>query len=70
MESDSTPTIYSVRKEYTEFNLKVDSKTGIIYIDNEIDIPDTSRDSHVYTPYYSRRGKLCRFIDGKVVEVE
>ena len=51
--------------EYSDFDLTVDRSTGIVYIDNY-----TAYDCHVYTPYYSSNGKLCKFVDGKVVEIE
>jgi len=70
-----TPTVDTVQIEYSDFNLVTDKKTGIVYIDNII---RTGADDnfkftdrwHIYTPYYGRNGKPCRFIDGKVVEVE
>ena len=67
------PSLQSVQAEYTEFKLKADSKTGVIYIDNSI-YTGTSANSgktyHIYTPYYSKNGKLCRYEEGKIVEVE
>lgn len=75
LESDviASPTIGSVDIEYSEFDLIVDRKTDIVYIDNTITTYDDDgwkKYSHVYTPYYSRNGKLCRFVDGKVEEIE
>lgn len=68
----ATPTVGSVQMEYSDFNLITDQKTGIVYIDNLIVTFDDGwkHYNHVYTPYYGRNGKLCRFVDGKVVEVE
>ena len=68
-----TPTVDTVQMEYSDFNLVTDQKTGIVYIDNSF---KTGEDNgfrsywHIYTPYYGRNGKPCRFVDGKVVEVE
>ena len=67
-----TPTVGMVSMEYSDFNLITDQKTGIVYIDNEI-TSETSfgyKSFHVYTPYYGKNGKPCKFVDGKVVEVE
>jgi len=67
------PTVQSVQMEYSDFDLIVDRKTGIVYIDNVINTykgeSGFARTYHIYTPYYSERGLLCRFDDGKVVEV-
>lgn len=66
------PSIYSVQMEYSDFELVTDRKTGIVYIDNEIKIPGeyVSHYYHIYTPYYGKSGMICKFIDGKVVEVQ
>ena len=66
------PSIYSVQMEYSDFDLITDQKTGIVYIDNVIVTFDDGwkHYNHVYTPYYGRHGKPCRFVDGRVVEVE
>ena len=55
----------SVEMENTAFDLVSDNDTGIIYIRNY-----TKGGNYVYTPYYSRNGKLCRYDDGRIVEVE
>lgn len=47
------------------FNLVSDPETGIIYIKNY-----TYYGNYVYTPYYSKNGKLCRYVDGEIKEVE
>lgn len=47
------------------FDLVSDHDTGIIYIENY-----TTSGISVYTPYYSKNGKLCRYDDGRIVEVE
>ena len=68
-----SPTISTVQIEYSDFNLVVDSKTKIVYIDNIVKFhnPNASNQvSHVYTPYYSENGRLCKFDDGVVKEVE
>lgn len=69
---DVTPTVNTVQMEYSDFDLITDQKTGIVYIDNVIvTIEDGwKRYNHVYTPYYGKNGKPCKFVDGKVVEVE
>ena len=46
------------------FNLVEDGETGILYISNR-----TYENYYIYTPYYSENGKLCRYCDGKIVEV-
>lgn len=55
----------SVEVKNTTFDLVSDHDTGIIYIRNS-----TYNMNFVYTPYYSENGKLCRYDDGKIVEVE
>lgn len=57
--------IDSVDIENTTFDLVSDHDTGIVYIRNE-----TYSGWPVYTPYYSKNGKLCRYDDGRIVEVE
>lgn len=54
----------SVEIENTSFDLVSDHDTGIIYIRNP-----TTHGYYVYTPYYSENGKLCRYDDGRIVEV-
>jgi hypothetical protein len=47
------------------FDLVADPETGVIYIKNY------TRDSYtVYTPYFSENGKLCKYDDHKIVEIE
>lgn len=55
----------SVDIENTTFDLVSDHDTGIIYIRNR-----TYYGYYVYTPYYSENGKLCRYDDSRIVEVE
>lgn len=55
----------SVDIENTTFDLVSDRDTKIIYISNR-----TYDSRYVYTPYYSKNGKLCRYDDGRIVEVE
>lgn len=43
------------------FKLATDPNTGIVYIENY---------NRVYTPYYSKNGKLCKYEDGVLVEIE
>ena len=74
-EEEPMPSMVTVSMEYSDFSLVTDSKTGIVYLDNCI---RTGADDnfkftdrwHIYTPYYGRNGKPCKFVDGKVVEVE
>lgn len=49
----------------TAFHLVSDPDTGIIYIKNR-----TYYSYCVYTPYYSENGKLCRYDDGRIVEIQ
>ena len=67
-----SPTVDSVQMEYSDFDLVTDQKTGIVYIENEIIIPGEygSHYYQIYTPYYGKNGKPCRFVDGRVVEIE
>lgn len=67
-----TPSVESVQMEYSDFDLVTDKKTGIVYIENEIKIPGEygSHYYQIYTPYYGINGKPCKFVDGKVVEIE
>lgn len=51
--------------ESMTFDLVSDPTTGIIYIKNL-----TRAGYFVYTPYYSENGKLCKFVDNKIVEVD
>ena len=63
----------SVEREYSEFELAVDKVTNIVYIDNVVTWKDGDgwrRETHIYTPYYSKNGKLCKFDDERVVEIE
>lgn len=57
--------IESVETESITFDLASDRDTGIIYIKN-----NTYGNHYVYTPYYSENGKLCRYDDGRIVEIE
>lgn len=71
-DAEVTNTVIAVQSEYSDFDLITDQKTGIVYIDNVIVTLNDGRKhyNHVYTPYYGRHGKPCKFVDGKVVEVE
>lgn len=68
-----TPSVETVQMEYSDFDLVTDEKTGIVYIDNAF---KTGEDNvfrsywHIYTPYYGKNGRPCKFIDGKVIEIE
>ena len=66
------PTIEAVQIEYSDFNLVVDEKTGIVYIDNAFKTSYNSviHDNHIYTPYYSENGKLCKFDDNQLIEID
>lgn len=72
VEVTTTPSVSTVQMEYSDFDLITDQKTGIVYIENEIKIPGEygSHYYQIYTPYYGRNGKPCKFVDGKVVEVD
>ena len=64
----NTPVENSI--EYSDFNLIVDDKTKIVYIDNAIDTGDKGLYTyHIYTPYYSENGRLCKYDDGKLIEI-
>lgn len=52
-----------------QFSLITDRSTGILYIDNTFYCNRGADFAHVYTPYYSENGKLCKYYDGKIVEV-
>ena len=54
--------------EYSDFTLITDSKTKIVYIDNEISNAN-GIEYHIYTPYYSKNGYLCKFDDNKMIEI-
>lgn len=66
------PTIGAVQMEYSDFDLVVDKKTGIVYIDNIFKTSYNSviHDNHIYTPYYSENGKLCKFDDNQLIEID
>lgn len=68
---NAEPAIEAVQIEYSDFNLVVDGKTGIVYIDNAFKTSYNSviHDNHIYTPYYSENGKLCRFDDNQLIEI-
>lgn len=57
--------IDSVDIKNTTFDLVSDHDTGIVYIKNY-----TYGGNYIYTPYYSKNGKLCRYDDGRIVEAE
>lgn len=71
--TDNTePAIEAVQMEYSDFDLVVDEKTGIVYIDNVFKTSYNSviHDNHIYTPYYSENGKLCKFDDNQLIEID
>ena len=47
------------------FELYEDPYTGILYIKNQ-----TQSYCYVYTPYFGPHGKLCKYIDGQIKEIE
>lgn len=55
----------SIEIKNTTFDLVSDHDTGIIYIKNR-----TYAGNPIYTPYYSKHGLLCRYDNGRIVEVE
>jgi protein involved in sex pheromone biosynthesis len=55
----------STEIEKITFKLVADNDTGIIYIKNY-----TTNNNYVFTPYYSKNGKLCRYDGDTIVEVE
>lgn len=70
--SNEEPAIEAVQMEYSDFNLVIDEKTGIVYIDNAFKTSYNSviHDNHIYTPYYSENGKLCKFDDNQLIEID
>ena len=70
--SNEEPTIEAVQIEYSDFDLVVDEKTGIVYIDNvfKTSYNGIIHDNHIYTPYYSENGKLCKFDDNQLIEID
>jgi len=52
--------------EYVDFadDVVADEDTHILYI------YQNSADASTLCPYYSKNGKLCRYEDGKIIEVE
>ena len=63
------PSFYTASLEMSDFKLIVDEKTGIVYIDNTFDY-EGGPPAHIYTPYYSNTGTLCRYINGEIVPVK
>lgn len=55
--------------EYVDFSYDVvaDEDTHILYIYHN---SSTEATNSVLCPYYSKNGKLCRYEDGKIMEVE
>lgn len=70
--NQESPEIETVQIEYSAFDLVVDGKTGIVYIDNTFKTSYNSviHDNHIYTPYYSENGKLCKFDDNQLIEID
>lgn len=61
-EPSGTQSISQVKME-----LEVDEKTKIVYIKNYV--YGKTRMQYIYTPYYSENGYLCRYEDGKIIEI-
>lgn len=53
-----------IEYEYFADNVVADEDTHILYIYRN------DGESAVICPYYSKNGKLCRYEDGKIIEVE
>lgn len=71
-QQNTEPTISTVQTEYSDFDLAVDQKTKIVYIDNKTKFHyqnGSEQVSHIYTPYYSENGNVCRFDDGEIKEI-
>ena len=68
----TSPSVTSVQLEYSDFDLIIDRKTNVVYIDNIVKSYEKGfhKKYHIYTPYYGKNGKPCKFVDGKVVEIE
>lgn len=66
----------------TEENLESRAEQGLIEYEDFTDDVVADKDTHilyyryvrdggvVLSPYYSKNGKLCRYEDGKIIEVE
>lgn len=69
--TQTNPLVSTIQIEYSDFDLTVDSKTNVVYIDNKIKIPGEYTDKiyHIYTPYYTSNGRICNFHDGKIKEI-
>ena len=61
------PTTVDNSVEYSDFKLIIDSKTKVVYIDNMI--VNSNGEHHIYTPYYSKNGKLCKYDDERLMEI-
>ena len=61
----SNENLESIKIENTTFDLVSDKDTGIVYIKNY-----TYCGNYVYTPYYSKNGRLCKYDDGEIVEIK
>ena len=57
--------------EYVDFtdDIVADEDTHILYIYHN-GSTNFAADNAVLCPYYSKNGKLCRYEDGKIMEVE
>lgn len=66
---ENSNTKLDLKKEYIDngygFELASDPNTHIIYIENYV-----GDGCYIYTPYYSKNGKLCRFEDERIVEIK
>ena len=60
---------HDIQIEYSNFDLVIDTNTNIVYIDNIVTNAN-GNENHIYTPYYSKNGKICKFVDGKIVDCE
>ena len=57
--------------EYVDFteDIVADEETHILYIYHN-GMTNSAQNNAVLCPYYSKNGKLCRYEDGKIIEVE
>lgn len=62
---DGTVDVEDASMTTSTFDTVIDPNTNIVYIDNT-----TSKNYHVYTPYYGENGKICKYEDGRIIEIE
>ena len=65
--SSSNLGVQNVQLQESSFDLIVDTQTKIVYIDNEV---YGEAHGHIYTPYYSANGYLCKYDDGVLIEIK